>query len=215
MDQELRPGARLGIKDLAATLGVSATPVREALVRLAVERLVEVEPFRGYSVSLLPSAERLDELMRVRALIEVGAAKDALARVTQPQLRAIEREFEAMSELTPRPAYRLFARFHQHDRVFHEMIVALAGNRVLLECYRALSVHLQLHRLYRIRGAVDHREALPEHAAIVAALRSGQSIRLERALATHISGAAKRLGAVLEKQTSQRVEERTWATSRS
>src|ERR687886_150212 len=81
VDQAFPPGARLNIDALAVELNVSPTPVREALARLAAERLVTFAPFKGYSVLSPLSQRQLADLMHVRQLLEVEAARLAASRV--------------------------------------------------------------------------------------------------------------------------------------
>src|SRR5262249_40122713 len=147
MDQGLAPGARLNIDGLAAELGVSATPLREALARLAAERLVSFVPFKGYTVLPLLTLRRLGELMHVRRLLEIDAARQAAERVVVPQLRRMERELDTIAALRPEPRFKDFRRYNEHDQVFHELLVGAADNAVLLETYQSLSAHVQLARL--------------------------------------------------------------------
>src|SRR5262249_51966622 len=86
MDQSTPPGTRLSIETLAAELGVSATPVREALTRLAAERLLVVEPFKGYTTRPLLNQRELSELLDVRLLLEAEAARLASRRATRMDL---------------------------------------------------------------------------------------------------------------------------------
>src|SRR4051794_25932079 len=87
MDQGLAPGSRLNIDALAETLGTSPTPVREALTRLAAERLVQFVPFKGYSVMPLLDQRQLADLMHVRNLLEVDASRLAASRIILADLR--------------------------------------------------------------------------------------------------------------------------------
>lgn len=198
MDQKLRPGARINIDGLAAEMGVSQTPIREALKQLATERLATASPFRGYSVVPLPTQRQLAELMHVRRLLEVEAGRQAVVRATLADLRRLERELEAMAKLTPGPTFRDFRPFSQHDRAFHEHLITAADNQVLLEVYRSLNVHVQTGRLYYNRGEVDYAEALVEHRGIYEALRNRDVDVLTAAIVTHIDGAERRLGEFLE-----------------
>jgi len=200
MDQGLAPDARLNIDALAHELGVSPTPVREALARLAAERLVLFAPFKGYAVMPLLTHRRLAELMHVRLLLESDAARQAATRVILAQLRRMERELDAIAALQPEPRFHDFRPYNEHDRIFHEILVAAADNSVLLETYRALSAHVQLARLYHGRGEIDYRESVSEHRAIYNALRSRDPEATVAAVCIHIDGVERRLGAFLDDQ---------------
>jgi DNA-binding GntR family transcriptional regulator len=91
MYQSFKPEARLNIDALALDLVVSPTPVREALARLAAERLVTFEPFKGYSVNPLLSPRQVADLMHVRRLIEIDAVRLACVRFTRSDSMALEK----------------------------------------------------------------------------------------------------------------------------
>jgi DNA-binding GntR family transcriptional regulator len=198
MDQGLAPGARLNIDGLAAELGVSQTPLREALARLAAERLVSFVPFKGYTVLPLLTLRRLGELMHVRRLLEVDAARQAATRVVVPQLRRMERELDTIAALRPEPRYQGYRSYNEHDQVFHELLVGAADNAVLLETYQSLSAHVQVARIYQKRREVDYTESLSEHRRIYEALVARDMDGAAAAVRAHIDGAERRLGACLD-----------------
>jgi DNA-binding GntR family transcriptional regulator len=202
MDQGLAPGARLTIDTLAVDLGTSPTPVREALARLAAERLVQFTPFKGYSVMPLLDQRQLAELMHVRRLLEVDAARLAVSRIILADLRVMERELEAMDAAHPEPVFDAYRDYNQRDRIFHETMIGAAGNGVLLETYRTLHVHTLLARLYHDRGEVDYQESVREHRTIVEALRARDPATAGEAVRRHIDGVEQRLGAILERLTA-------------
>ncbi len=198
MDQGLAPGARLNIDALAEQLGTSPTPVREALTRLAAERVVEFTPFKGYSVMPLLDQRQLADLMHVRRLLEVEGARIAAQRMIRADLRAMERAQEAMAGDTPDSRFGEFRDYNRDDRVFHETMLAGSGNAVLLETWRGLHVHTMLARLYHDRGEVDYRESVREHQGILDALRAADPDAAAEAVRRHIDGVEQRLGAILE-----------------
>ncbi|HEV8634731.1 MAG TPA: GntR family transcriptional regulator [Chloroflexota bacterium] len=203
MDRDLEPGARLNIDALAAELDVSPTPVREALARLAAERLVSVEPFKGYSVVSLLTQRRLAQLMHARRLLEGDAARQAALRVIPAQLRAMKQALDGMAALRPGPRFGDFRLYNRHDRVFHETLFAAAENEVVLEVYRTLSPHAQLARLYHDRGEVDYRESIVEHRAIYEALAGRDPEATYRAVIAHVDGVERRLGGHLDRRLAQ------------
>jgi DNA-binding GntR family transcriptional regulator len=198
MDQGLVPGSRLNIEALADQLGTSPTPVREALARLAAERLVRFAPFKGYSVMPLLDQRQLANLMHVRRLLEVDAARLAAPRIILADLRIMEREHDAMSSDQPKPVFDAYRDYNQHDGVFHETMISATGNDVLLETYHTLQVHTLLARLYHDRGEIDYRESMKEHAAILEALQKRDAELAGDAVRRHIDGVEQRLGAILE-----------------
>ena len=198
MDQGLVPGSRLNIDSLSDELGTSPTPVREALARLAAERLVRFAPFKGYSVMPLLDQRQLADLMHVRRLLEVDAARLAASRIILADLRVMEREHEAMSAERPEPVFGAYRNYNQHDGVFRETMIRATGSDVLLETYRTLQVHTLLARLYHDRGEIDYRESMKEHAAILDGLQRRDMNLAGDAVRRHIDGVEHRLGAILE-----------------
>lgn len=204
MDQGVEPGSRLNIDALAEQLGTSPTPVREALTRLAAERLVMFEPFKGYSVQPLLDQRGLADLMHVRSLLEVDAARLAATRIIMADIRLMQRELEAMISAHPEPVFDAYRGYNEHDRIFHETMIAAAGNPVLLETYRMLHVHTVLARLYHDRGEVDFLESIREHQTIVDALSARDGEQAARAVRQHIYNVEDRLGAILDLQRDHR-----------
>jgi DNA-binding GntR family transcriptional regulator len=181
---ELRPGARLNIDHLAIGLSVSATPVREALSRLAAERLVVADPFRGFAVSELPTPHELEELTQLRQLLEGYAVEKIAGRDVTEAIQGIEEHRDAIERLAESSSFDYVA-FNAEDAAFHEMIIALGTQRCLLDCYQALNVHAQVARLYHSSGRYDMQPAILSHRRIVAALKAGDTEGLKRELHAH------------------------------
>jgi DNA-binding GntR family transcriptional regulator len=195
VDAELAPGQRLNIDALAGELGVSNIPVREALARLAAENLAVQEPYKGYSVMPLLTLERLHQLLDARLLIEPHAGRIAASCLDEPALQTLHDLAVRMETLRVGPSYQEFKAFTVCDHDFHSLIVAGGGNAVLAELYESLSPHIQLSRLYAIRGGVDSDEGAREHRAILQGLLARDPDAVASALTAHIEGARRRLGA--------------------
>jgi len=161
----LQPGERLSEPALAGSLGVSRTPVREALQRLAQEGLVEVQPGRGARVRTLTPAE-VAEVYEVRALIEGEAAGRAAGRCDEAGLTRLE---EALAELES-AAPGDYAAQIAADARFHSLLVAAAGNGVLERLFHDLDSALALTRQYS-RDLNQTPETRQQHHAITAAIR--------------------------------------------
>jgi DNA-binding GntR family transcriptional regulator len=202
----LPPGARLAEGPLAETLGVSRTPVREALQRLRQEGLlVEVGGGSGLRgrVAVAPlQRERMEELYSLVGAIE-GLAVRGLTKVDAAQrnkvarrLEAVERAFHAEAG-GQSPEYDRLFELHQS---FHRGLVeAVAGpeTRAVLRTIRP-----QLDRyewFYAPMAGPDFTPTRIEHAAIVAAVQHGNEQDLERAVRANWSNAAQRLGPLIER----------------
>lgn len=193
MDQVVPPGARLTIDNLAADLKVSPTPVREALARLAAERLVTFEPYKGYRVSPLLTAAQVIDLMHVRLLLEVDAARLAARRIRLPDLMTVEKNLRASLEAGVGSWSHGYRQFNQLDQTFHETLMAAADNRFLLEAYRSLNVHIELGRFYTVFAEMDHHETCAEHEAVYQALRAHDTAAAAVAVETHLNATQTRI----------------------
>jgi DNA-binding GntR family transcriptional regulator len=172
----VEPGASLSIDGLARELGVSPTPVREALVRLEHTGLVTRTALRGYRVAPPLDAGQMAELMDARELVEVAAvarAGDHLAELL-PHLRAAHaRHTEIAARLADQGSDARAAAVRAYsdaDWAFHVAIADASGNRYLAQVLAGLGFHAHRMRQDVGRGVSDAEEAVREHAAVLAAL---------------------------------------------
>lgn len=208
VDQQFPPETRLNIDALAAELKVSPTPIREALARLAAERLVLSEPFKGYSVSPPLTPSELDDLMHVRSLLETDAIRLAAVRIKRPDLLALERILDELAAIQwPSSSFQTYQHSNQLDRRFHEIIVTAADNRFLLESYCSLNAHVQLARFYRQYDTIAQQDTVEEHQAIYRALAAHDPIAAVQAVERHLKAAdARAIGLMETNLTSQNLE---------
>jgi DNA-binding GntR family transcriptional regulator len=194
---ELRPGAQISVPQVALALGVSRTPVNDALKRLAGEGLVEIVPRHGSFVSQL-TAHDLAEIYDLRLMIELYAAETIIeAGRADALLEAASEPLRAMDQALDGHTFRDYESFMANDRAFHTAIVRLAGNQRLLRSYTQLHVHTHGARIHFL----DHDDAeltQREHAAIVEAFRQGSVDRAKAALHDHIASVKTRLLKILE-----------------
>jgi DNA-binding GntR family transcriptional regulator len=179
---ELAMGAHLSEATLAAQLGISKTPVREALLRLRVDGLIEIQPQRGTFVFSLTSRQ-VEEICAFREVVEVSAVKLAMEG-RRPglveSLRANVREM-ALARKT-----RNWKAIRQLDEAFHEAIVDHCDNAYLKQAHQLIASKIGAlrARLPEQEEHVDHCQQ--NHAAILAPLRDGRVAATQRALALHI-----------------------------
>jgi DNA-binding GntR family transcriptional regulator len=196
LDGKLAPGERLNIDALTRTLGVSSSPVREALARLEVERLVVLEVYAGYTVAPRPTREYLEKLYDFRAVVEGYCARIGAARknaATLALLRSLVKRMGATKRLGAR--YKEYKKLGQADAQFHQAIVDSAGNEVMSEVYASKHSHLLMARLFRERADAGSpaRGVMEEHRAVLAAYESGNGPAAERALVRHLEQSRRRL----------------------
>ena len=182
---DLRPGERLVETRIAAELGTSQAPVREALRDLELLRLVETEPFKGARVRAFGDAE-LVEVSAVRAVLEELAAMEATKRLAG-DVSALEAELEAMRAAARRADLNALVR---HDIAFHRLIVEAAGNPILEQCWKSLGVEgritITLYGTY-----VEPREAAELHVPLLEAIRSRKPSAAGRAARKHVEAFAR------------------------
>lgn len=169
MNLRLEPGRRLNIDQLSRELRVSATPIREALNRLASERVVQTEPFRGFRVERLLNRDEIRDLFDARAVIEIGAISTSVERLgtdDHDRLAALVEETQTIAGADDFD----FAAFNAADEIFHRIIVAGSGNSFLLQAWEGLNVHAQIARNFEGTSSTDAALADAEHCQILAAL---------------------------------------------
>ncbi|MCD2185976.1 GntR family transcriptional regulator [Actinomycetospora soli] len=184
----LPPGARLGEVELAERLGVSRTPIREALSRLAAEGLVEVLPHRGARVVSF-SADDLDGIFDVRLALEPRATGRAATRVTAEDLDALDDLATHMLAIgAPGPEQDLDALVGL-NRDFHARLLEVAAAPALSAAL-ANVVHLPVVlRTFHTYDPASLARSLAHHAEIVAALRVADADWASAVMRSHIRNA--------------------------
>ncbi|MCO5967392.1 GntR family transcriptional regulator [Actinoallomurus soli] len=180
LDRTYPGGALLSEGEIASAVGVSRTPVREALLRLEAEGLVRLYPKRGALV-LPVSSQEISDVFEARELVETFAADKATLR--PEQVDELARWLEAMRAHAAAGDAREFARA---DRCFHRTMVAAAGNEIITQLYDALRDR-QL-RMARLTADDPERTAtaIQDHAEILEAVRTGDRERIRAAVHRHL-----------------------------
>lgn len=191
VDRQYDPGSRLNIDALAAQLEMSNTPVREALTRAAMQRLVLQDNNRGFIVAPLLNEREYHQLFEVRALLELHALQSSLP--DQDIMKRLTELAEIMPSMKHGTIYRDFKQFNQADREFHYLLISSSRNSFLIRAWSDLHFHLRVGRLYAGEGIIDFSQALLEHSAIVAALQKNDQQALVEAANQHIQHAEVRL----------------------
>jgi DNA-binding GntR family transcriptional regulator len=178
---QLRPGDRIIETRIAQDLGVSQTPVREALRDLELLGFVTSEPFRGTRVRAF-THEELVQIYPIRAAIEGVAARAAATRITTEQLLALEEQIDRMREASELGDE---ATAIEADIAFHRIIVEASGNRLLEQFWTSLSLATTTFLTFSIhRRAIEGLAA--RHEPILEALRARDPDRAEAAMRRHI-----------------------------
>ena len=192
LDGTLRSGDPISIDGTARYLGVSPTPVREALARLESTGNVVRVAMRGYRVPEMPDAKEMADIMDARLLIESQLAELACAQVDPGFLDALEVAVDQQERAPHTPDAAAIRAYRRADERFHRLIAEHADNRALLRAYDALGGHGQRFRLFIGVGVTDSACAIAEHREILAALRRGYGPEVYRIMHEHIRGVKER-----------------------
>ena len=187
---DLSPGERLNERLLCERLGISRTPLREAIKLLATEGLVRLLPHRGAQVAPL-EARRLAETLQVMGAMEALAGELACRHGSAAALGEIR---SLHDEMLAKYAGRDLAGYFRCNQAIHLKIVEAGGNAVLASTYRQLNANV-LRARYMANLSQDRWDAaVREHEAIMAALEARDAPKLTRLLREHL---ALKLAAVL------------------
>jgi DNA-binding GntR family transcriptional regulator len=187
----LRPGERLNERVLCEQLGISRTPLREAIKLLATEGLVDLLPNRGAIVSHIDPA-RLAETLHVMGALE-GLAGELACRHASAEriarIRALHHKMLIRYERGDLEGY------FQYNQAIHLEIVEASGNAILANAYRQLNANVRRARYMANLSSERWSEAVREHEAILAALEARDVHQLKRLLQDHL---ANKLASVLK-----------------
>ena len=181
---ELKPGQAIVEQDISDKLGISRTPIRDALKQLESEGLVRHFPSRGTFVTNI-TVQDVDEIFQLRELFEITALKNAIHSITEEELDYIEERLRYLddkrSEENPTKE-----TFYNSDRELHALIMKYSGNSRMIKFHKTLEV--QLEQLRRISAMTPMRlvKSRQEHLDIIYALRTRDLAHATRALLIHL-----------------------------
>lgn len=179
---ELGPGERLYEVDLAQRMGTSRTPVREAMVRLEHERLLQKRPQGGYQVRPL-SRKEVEEAVGLREVLESYAAELAAAKMSAAQLAKLEDNVAQFEKALERGDTR---RLVELNTVFHDTLYQAAGSDMLFDLISNLRDVLYRFRRVLLGDLQAAARSLGDHRKLVAALKKGDPIEARRMCRAHL-----------------------------
>ncbi|WP_371540025.1 GntR family transcriptional regulator [Streptomyces sp. NBC_00466] len=189
---ELLPGAPLSENELAAELDVSRTPVREALILLGEESLVDVFPKLGTFVSRI-SVDAVLEAQFMREALELAALRETVKRADAEDIAALRTILDTQrATLTAADPDAFF----EEDEAFHRRLMEASGHRTLWRTVTTAKAHLD--RARRLSLPLPHRieDLIAEHTAVVDALERRDAASAEKALRGHLQGVFDDIGTI-------------------
>lgn len=191
MALKISPGARITVDSLVKEFNVSHTPIREALGRLEGEGLVVKQHLIGYRAAPQITRERFDQLYELRLLLEPHAAGKAAAAMDAQKLAVLREAAGVMTHGDDTDERLRYSSFARQDGLFHDSIMAFAGNGLIQETLAFQHTHFHIFRLMFHRRVTE--EALDEHKALLDAFAAGDAKAAAAAMRTHIERSRDRL----------------------
>ena len=202
LNHDIAPGERINIDGLAARLGVSQTPIREALARLESDGLIAKEALKGYSTTKLLTVRQLNDLFQFRSLIEPWAAEQSARLIDAVGIAALKAELQSGKTALKLKDSEQVQAFIEHDARFHSLIARISGSESVTDAFERTHCHLHLFRLFiasqnQLVDAAPKGETatyqsgpgsttMKEHDAISKAIIEGDSKGARAAMLAHI-----------------------------
>lgn len=184
---ELKPGERLMEIHLANRLGVSRTPIREAIHKLELEGLVTMIPRRGAEVAQI-TEKSMSDVLEVRRALDALCAELACDRITEAGLESLRQSCDAFEAAVKTSDAKKIA---QADVALHDIIVQATGNQRLIQLVNNLSEQMYRYRFEYIKDSSQHENLVEEHRIIYQSIVGKDKETAAEAARTHIDNQKK------------------------
>lgn len=184
---ELKPGERLMEIHLANRLGVSRTPIREAIRKLELEGLVTMIPRRGAEVAQI-TEKSMSDVLEVRKAVDALCVQLACARITEEEVEELRVACEAFEKAVPTKDVKQIA---QADVAFHDIIIRATGNLRLVQLVHNLSEQMYRYRFEYIKDISRHESLMEEHRMIYDSIVARDEEKATEAANLHIDNQRK------------------------
>jgi DNA-binding GntR family transcriptional regulator len=179
---ERRPGEAISEAQIALSYGVSRTPVREAILKLSDEGLLEIYPQSGIFVSRIPITA-LPEAIIIRKALEETTARLAAERATSSQILTLRSVLERQREAS---AAGDSDTFHQADELFHATVADVAGHPGIWKFIQQVKVHVDRYRRLTLPQQGRIPKVIAEHEAVLTAIEAHDPERARQAMEAHL-----------------------------
>ena len=180
---ELKPGERLMEIQLAEKLGVSRTPIREAIRKLELEGLVLMIPRKGAEVAKI-SHKSLQDVLEVRGALEELATDLACQRITDEELESLRKAEAHFKQVVSSGGNEM--QIAEADEAYHDIIYNASGNKKLVQMINNLREQMYRYRLEYIKDEAKRGTLISEHEKILEAIRLRDIIRAKALMKEHI-----------------------------
>lgn len=190
----VEPGEQLHIEDLSAKMKVSRTPIREALLKLESEDLVEANPRVGFFVKVITKND-LRELFELREITEGYAAKKSALLLTDDDLAWINKlQREAVAAVKAGD----LNEFNEKEIALHTFIIEKSQNQRLIKLVESIKDLTYRQRFLALKSIDNVKKSLDEHQKIITALQNKDSDKASRSMSDHISFVKNRMLDILD-----------------
>ncbi len=186
-DGRLQPNQKVNETRIAKEMGLSKSPVREAIQDLVKDGILTSEPFKGTVVKGL-SKKEVGELYSLRAVLESFAVELAIPRLTKEDIRILETIVSGMeSAADTGQKEQLF----EDDLMFHRQLVKFAGHAILLDVWKSISIRIKI--IIRQKGNMfsDIKDIASLHRLLIELIKNGRPKQVQEALKEHIHNHSK------------------------
>lgn len=182
MSGELQEGDKIKEDELCRSMGISKTPLREALRVLSVEGLIKLVPNRGSFVST-PTFEEIREMFDVMSVLEGICARAAAEKMSAKDLATLEKLHTKLEKNFNRRAQREYIRINNQ---FHAFVQEMAGNRTLNQIVNGLRQKILLYRYQSLNLPERFEQSIQEHRDLIEAFRKKDSKKAETLMRRHL-----------------------------
>ena len=179
---ELKPGERLMEIQLANKLGVSRTPIREAIRKLELEGLVLMIPRKGAEVAEI-TEKSLRDVLEVRRALEELAVELVCEKITEEQIQDLK---DAAEEFKESLESGDITRIAEADVKFHDVIYMATDNQKLIQLLNNLREQMYRYRVEYLKRSDFHQQLIDEHEEIIETIESGQKDRAVQVVCQHV-----------------------------
>lgn len=195
---ELKPGERLMELQLASKLGVSRTPIREAIRMLEQEGLAVTVPRKGAEVAKMTEKD-MEDVLQIREALDELAVSVACEKITEEEL---EKLHDAMVEFQQASQTKNIKRVAEADVLFHDIIYQATGNPKLVSMLNHLREQIYRYRVEYLKDEKIYPALMQEHELIVEGLRERNKEKVTKVMQAHVENQAAAVKEMIREQDS-------------